>query len=139
MKANELFIGALCLYDTHDGWELYEMSGKGIYLLEIEPNAYEKRHKPIPLTPEVVGCIEGITKSYGGWDIYNEANICISCDLRGSVYIVVGDFDESGSTNLPHITALHQLQALYMALTGQEMKVDIDRLKNVIQDNDTTK
>lgn len=135
MKPQELFIGALCLYDTGDGKVLCKMTVKWLFCMEIEPELYGKRHSPIPLTPAVVGCIEGANKSKMGvnWiDIGNHylffgknLNVNLSAveDLPSQNEVVI---------SLPHIKHIHQLQMLFFALTGEQMKIDLEKLKTVV-------
>lgn len=121
MKPQELFYGALCLYGKK---EITIIDSYEIVLRLNSPLYFDINYHPIPLTPAVVGCIEN--NSYRS---INDSNPHITySDKLNRIYINI-----SGTRKrLSHIKQLHQLQHLYFALTGEEMKVDLEKLKTVI-------
>jgi hypothetical protein len=133
MKPYELFLGALCLYDTGEGKELNVIDAEDIVYISEMPIKAGQNYSPIPLTPAVVQCIEGWIK----YDWFMETQIPTNPKIllwidtdNAKVYICFQDnISDDQDERLPHIKHLHQLQHLYLALTGEDMKIDIDKLK----------
>lgn len=121
LKPQELFIGAAIWlksknkpYEIDDGYDIYKLDEAG-ELMDAEP---------IPITPEIL-------TDWCGWEDINYSE---------SITIVQkGDFAfksfEFGSTSyisfdkkrLDHIQYLHQLQALYLLLTGEVMPIKLPK------------
>lgn len=89
------------------------------------------RHfEPIPLTPEVLEAC--------GFE-YDESNIKWKINKNSKFEFAWGE--ECGTQfnysvcrrGVSHVNFLHQLQNLYYSLTGQELQIDIEKLKNAIK------
>lgn len=82
--------------------------------------------KPIPLTPEIVGKC-GFVESEEDWlslVLYNGITIYYNLAYRQISIVSSTDEWQQGSI-LEQIKALHQLQNLYFALTGEELTVNL--------------
>lgn len=124
IKPNELFIGAVVNYDTGEGIELCKIDAQELTWIEINPKDFNKRHSPIPITPEIL-------TDWCGWkDIDYSESITIvqngdfvfkKMSKLGFSYIIFR------GEKLEHIKYLHQLQSLYQLLTGEEMPIKLPK------------
>tara|TARA_R110000772_G_scaffold99393_1_gene199295 strand:+ start:42 stop:404 length:363 start_codon:yes stop_codon:yes gene_type:complete len=118
MKANELRIGNYYI-DIDD--KLTELSGYELYEMTIKENTEslgETEFRPIPLTEEWL--VKFGFEKLEGWDDMYYFKIG---------YFQIYEYNVSGyeydDFNIKHV---HQLQNLYFALTGEELKINDKKL-----------
>lgn len=84
--------------------------------------------EPIPLTPAVLeACGFEYFDNIEDWG-YKKLDIRLS-DFEDYFYLDI--LEQEGITL--EIRSIHQLQNIYYALTGQELTIDIDKLKNAVK------
>lgn len=109
MKANELRIGNYVLIND----TLVQMkSFHGLCNIESKPEEFE----PIPLTEEWLIKF-GLFKNNNAW-VLNKP----SSDIRKFEFSIWKDLTYNTAELQPDIKHVHQLQNLYFALTGEELK-----------------
>ena len=119
INSNELMIGNWLGYFTDFVDSLGFRKIKAHEFLSIHDNP--KRVKPIPLTEEILlRC--GFEKVR--YEKYVHKKLI---KLRAYPHVMKDGFGIHlmGSYTLPNIKHLHQLQNLYHALTGQELKIEL--------------
>jgi len=136
IKANELRIGNRLLYHINeDGieWEVCTVDWHDLKWISQDQEGFNKKHKPIPLTEEVLKAwgFESnkefmYTKNFNAVELYNE---CIEFffEPNEEVCITLRQMESDNHNEMSHvfirkIMYLHNLQNLYFALTGDELK-----------------
>ena len=132
MKANELRIGnyVFSAEDNKHG-EVFQIDSSGIIFVNKNGNRWQdlKNIQPTPITEEILLKCKGVKSSYTS----NPELIGASkkYDL-GSIIIFQPNEDESVFYTCINeymdnliVDALHQLQNLYFALTGQELEINL--------------
>ena len=120
MISSELRVGNLVYHEpTIDDWEIITIKVGNIIQCEINPDGFE----PIPLTEEWLLKF-GFDFSIDTWYLKGVAiwkTEC--CDAKGNEEI--GFFYELRDVGMMdmHVKYVHQLQNLYFALTGEELKI----------------
>jgi len=110
MKATELRLGNLVLYNNE---QTHIINGYDIADLDIDP--IEDSFTPIPLTEEWL--LKFGFKKFITTDIYPTY-------VKRSLQVNDGVVYLSGYGFLSNIKQVHQLQNLYFALTGEELKIN---------------
>lgn len=113
INPNELRIGNRLIRTKRDGTEsIIEVTWMDLRDIYRDPDGFNNKHKPIPLTEEVLKAW-GFTKEVFGFKHWN-------LDLY---FHLDGEFFESDQ--LPmfiFLKHLHNLQNIYLDLTGEELK-----------------
>ena len=118
MKANELRVGdyiSLEIYPDLPRWhrvkarDIFDISEGKITLNSIQP---------IILTPEILKKC-GFRKRYKREDVYQCGAVFIKIEEYNFIFIL------GGTIRLIKVFHLHQLQNLYFALTGEELKINL--------------
>lgn len=141
MKAEELRIGNWVFLHKGNDKAPFQMEGFDIYKVS-ESNCYYI--SPIPLTekvleacgfvystPGIQGC--DMWQGLGYWEIdkklKNHLNdqILLRGHRKGEPLKISGFFNSN-------INSLHQLQNLYYALAGRELHIDLEKLKDAINE-----
>ena len=149
MKENELRIGNYVTIDNNENWEeikhipmvviSIKYKEEGNYSISVDMafeedlfyngfSQYERFIEPIPLTEEWL--VKFGMKLYDGFSekrvIYIEkhkydTSLITYSQKEGIVRFSNGE--QKGSTLIPHIKHVHQLQNLYHSLTGKELTI----------------
>lgn len=128
INANELRIGNWV--KAHGS--LKKMTGVLLFEMEMEKGEHDKFYDPIPLTPDILEKA-GFKKDRNYWKIDDPINNEINKTtylFRGGIFLIREEINMTGETFdlvslSAKLTALHQLQNLYFALTGQELNVTL--------------
>lgn len=122
MKTKEMRVGNY--YINKEDGQLYKIQASDMISLNyIEEN--DDSYIPIPLTKEVFFIL-----TYG---IYN----CVICnrdvklDIHNTRFIFTPD--RFGIYSYEAVSYLHQLQNLYYTMTGRELPIDFDKLKEYVK------
>jgi hypothetical protein len=123
IQANELRIGNWVTYhDPDEGDMPCRIDGTDIAKLEIDDD-YRAKHSPIELTPEILEKCGFSKTSYDGesWYEYEAKNGIVFCedDKNGYCEVSLDLYD------CIRVKYVHELQNLYFALTGKEIKINI--------------
>lgn len=123
MEANELRIGNLInVISTNKVFESFITDAKGYDLIRCEEKDFNYwNYEPIPLSEKWLsdfGFIQTNESEEVEWYNLNGFEIAIH-EEHGDVYFVYQHMV------LRHIVHVHQLQNLYFALTGEELKTDL--------------
>lgn len=118
MKANELRIGNYVYFNNED---IHQINGYDIHDIDTDP--LEDSFTPIPLT-------EDWLLKFGLSEMHYQEYILT--DNYWGVYFYYDDVNGNWTVNTNHeyklteIKYVHQLQNLYFALTGEELKIKED-------------
>ena len=134
MKANELRLGNLVTATLTN--EIYEI---GIWALRViedgnYQNSYDtetKVYKPIPLTEEWLlkfGFKKQLDKSFAK----NDFSIFLDKRFKTNLFLQENQEDFKWFSYELKVEYIHQLQNLYFALTGEELKIKEDESKTRI-------
>ena len=137
MKSNELRIGNILTVGRYDV-KVIEIHHLGVQVCDLEETQdtwepYVDRIKPIPLTEEwlLKFGFENIDKGGNDFITYtdSEHNYYLQIDVRrkdGKYLILDNSFDDLRAFSMVDIEYVHQLQNLYFALTGNELKYEFE-------------
>ena len=121
MKANELSLGNWIMLDNDDVWnKKYNKTFTKLTIDDfVEITSKSNLFSPIPLTPEILekaGFRQAITNDRIWLLRIGDTNLMLHIDGHAWSY--------SGPI-LIKIKYVHQLQNLYFALTGEELKIEL--------------
>jgi len=129
ITANELRRGNLVYtYDTDYPYGpgnqfLFRVKDIGVCLYDENSSAGYDEVEPIPLTPEILETCGAKKNYFNNPEFDLGLNSCIDLVYEdGLIKISANNGEYKSETN---ITYLHQLQNLYFALTGEELKVEL--------------
>jgi hypothetical protein len=121
MKSNELRIGNYFLDDIGNDSQYEVITGKHIW--DFDDDTIDDYYKPLLLTEEWL-------LKFGFKKLSNEWLRLEVCKKWGSLYWeALSGFRltiNSNEIQLSHIKYIHQLQNLYFALTGEELKYELE-------------
>lgn len=125
IQANDLRIGNVLKYFIgEDGldWQETTIDAQDILWCQENNENFNKVHKPVELTPEVLAAV-GFKDMDGEFcPAYQLEQIEIEILPDDSYYARIKWDKDGASLFLADIKSLHQLQNLYFALTGKELE-----------------
>ena len=137
IKANELRVGNCILIDDTNWGKVISIE-ENRFATENTYNIYTDGTSGdywkydtdfvagIPLTPEILEKC-GFVKELGKIDIFIQGRLRLWLGVRGETLCYLVEEDTTTGHFIPNgIAYLHQLQNIYFALTGEELKVNLN-------------
>lgn len=122
INANELRIGNIVYYDSAEGDLLTNrIDWQDLKWVSEDEKGFNLVHSPIPLTEEIL--------LKAGFEKVSNESEALKYSLNG--FDLVFTYDEwtwspiQGAKIGTNIKYIHQLQNLYFALTGEELKIEL--------------
>ena len=129
LKPQELFIGAVVNYYDGEMFHLNKIDAQDLKWIEENPANFNKSHSPITLTPEIL-------TDWCGWN-EDKSKVYKPIHAKGVNKMMIAFWKSHKDiqlrqygeyiTALPKVQYLHQLQALYLLLTGEVMPIKLPK------------
>ena len=128
MKASELRIGNLIFTHKEEIIVVKGIDTEGLILFKEDQNIFDFKCKPIPLTEEWLinfgmEYTDGFSSSRRLYFNNHEYDLSQVTYNEKEGLLRFSNGHPKGTSLIPHIKYVHQLQNLYFALTGEELTI----------------